>query len=208
MPTLPTLGAFAAAVVVLILIPGPAVFYIMNRGISQGRRAAVVSALGIETGALVHIVAAVAGLSAVIASSQGLFLAVKYAGAAYLVWLGIRAWRSGDHDGTSTVAVIPAPLRRVFAQGIVVNILNPKVSIFFLALLPQFVSPAQGAAWVQMLVLGVVFLAIATVLDVSYALASGTVGEWLGLRGGLVKLRNRVSAAAYLGLGTLVGLRG
>jgi threonine/homoserine/homoserine lactone efflux protein len=207
MPTLPTLGAFAAAVVVLILIPGPAVFYIMNRGISQGRKAAVVSALGIETGALVHIVAAVAGLSAVIASSEGLFLAVKYAGAAYLVWLGILAWRSGDHDEAG-LSVVPAPLRRVFTQGIVVNILNPKVSIFFLALLPQFISPAQGAAWLQMLALGAVFLTIATVLDVSYALASGTVGEWLSRRGGLAKLRNRVSAAAYLSLGAVVGLRG
>lgn len=103
---------------------------------------------------------------------------------------------------------MPAPLKRVFAQGVVVNILNPKVSIFFLALLPQFVSPGQGAAWSQMLVLGAVFLTIATVLDVSYALASGAVGEWLGRRGGIAKLRNRVSAAAYLGLGTLVGLRG
>lgn len=208
MPTLPTLGAFAVAVVVLILIPGPAVFYIMNRGISQGRRAAVVSALGIETGALVHIVAAVAGLSAIIASSQGLFLAVKYAGAAYLIWLGILAWRSDDHATAGTAAVVPTTLRRVFAQGVVVNILNPKVGVFFLALLPQFISPAQGAAWLQMLVLGAVFLTIATVLDVSYALASGTVGEWLSRRGGLAKLRNRVSAAAYLGLGAVVGLRG
>jgi threonine/homoserine/homoserine lactone efflux protein len=205
MPTAPTLGAFVAAVTILILIPGPAVIYIMNRGISQGRRAAVVSALGIETGALVHIGAAIAGLSAVIASSQALFLAVKYAGAAYLLYLGIAAWRAGE--GSAVTPIGRASLRRVYVQGIMVNILNPKVGIFFLALLPQFVAPGRGAVWLQMLVLGAIFLVIATALDTGYALASGFVGEWLSRRGGLARARSRASGAAYIGLAAVVGLR-
>jgi threonine/homoserine/homoserine lactone efflux protein len=206
MPTLPTLGAFAIAVTILILIPGPAVIYIMNRGISQGRRAAVVSALGIETGALVHVVAAIAGLSALVASSQAVFLAVKYAGAAYLLYLGVTAWRAGEGKEAPQM-VRGASLRRIYAQGIVVNVLNPKVGVFFLALLPQFVSPGQGAIWLQMVILGAIFLVIATLLDISYAMASGAVGEWLARRGGLFRLRNRVSGAAYVGLGAVVGLK-
>jgi threonine/homoserine/homoserine lactone efflux protein len=206
MPTLPTLLAFIVTAIVLVVIPGPAVIYIVNRGISQGRRAAVISALGIETGALVHVLAAAVGLSALIASSQTMFSVVKYAGAAYLIVLGISSWRSHEDADTSSLVVRPVALRRVYMQGIVVNVFNPKVGIFFLALLPQFVSPGQGAVWLQMLVLGTVFLAVATILDVAYALASGVIGEWLGRRERTGRLRGRISGATYIGLGTMVGL--
>lgn len=206
MPSVPTLLAFVLAAVVLVAIPGPAVFYIVNRGISQGRRAAVVSALGIETGALVHVVAATAGLSAVVASSRELFLVVKYAGAGYLVLLGVLAWRSRDDVEGAAMPLRRSSLRRLYAQGIVVNIFNPKVGIFFLAFLPQFVVPGHGAVPLQMLLLGGIFLVVATVLDIAYALASGIVGEWLSRRERIARLRSRISGAAYIGLGTMVGV--
>lgn len=206
MPSLPSILAFMLAAAILVAIPGPAVIYIVNRGISQGRRAAVISALGIETGALVHVVAATAGLSAVIASSRELFLIVKYAGAAYLVILGILAWRSRDEPHDVAMPLRRASLRRLYAQGIVVNVFNPKVGIFFLAFLPQFVAPGHGAVPLQMLVFGGIFLLVATVLDIGYALASGYVGEWLSRRRGIARLRNRIAGATYIGLGAMVGV--
>jgi threonine/homoserine/homoserine lactone efflux protein len=206
MPTFHTLLAVILSSAILVLIPGPAVIYIVNRGISQGRRAAVVSALGIETGALLHVVAATVGLSALIASSRDLFLAVKYTGAAYLVLLGILAWRSRDEGPGAPMPLRRVSLRRLYTQGIVVNIFNPKVGIFFLAFLPQFVAPGRGAAWLQLLVLGGVFLIVATVLDIAYALASGLVGEWLSRREGIAQIRNRITGAAYIGLGAMVGV--
>jgi threonine/homoserine/homoserine lactone efflux protein len=198
--------AFIVTAIVLVVIPGPAVIYIVNRGISQGRQAAVISALGIETGALVHVIAATVGLSALVASSQTMFHVVKYAGAAYLIVLGISAWRSREAAGDSPNMVRPVALRRVYVQGIIVNVFNPKVGIFFLAFLPQFVSPDQGAVWLQMLVLGLVFLVVATVLDVAYALASGFIGEWLERRERVARWRSRISGATYVGLGAMVGL--
>lgn len=206
MPTLNTLLAFMLASAILVMIPGPAVIYIVNRGISQGRRAAVLSALGIETGALVHVIAATAGLSALIASSATLFNVVKYAGAAYLILLGIMAWRSREDHDVEMTTLRPTSYRRLYAQGIVVNIFNPKVSVFFLAFLPQFVSPGHGAVWLQMLLLGCVFLLVATVLDLCYAFASGSVGEWLGGRPRIAGMRNRISGATYIALGSLVGV--
>lgn len=206
MPSIPTLLAFVLAAAVLVAIPGPAVFYIVNRGISQGRRAAVVSALGIETGALVHVVAATAGLSALIASSRELFLLVKYAGAAYLILLGILAWMSRDELHAGDLPMRSVSLRRLYAQGIVVNIFNPKVGVFFLAFLPQFVAPGHGAVWFQMLILGGLFLIVATVLDIVWALTSAWAGEWLSRRQRVARLRHRLSGAVYIGLGTLVGV--
>jgi threonine/homoserine/homoserine lactone efflux protein len=206
MPSTPTLLAFVLAATLLVAIPGPAVFYIVNRGISQGRRAAVVSALGIETGALVHVVAATVGLSALIASSRELFLVVKYAGAAYLILLGILVWRSREDVHVGALPIRKNSHRRLYAQGILVNVFNPKVGIFFLAFLPQFVAPDRGAIPLQMLLLGGVFLIVATVLDIAYALASGFVGEWLSRRKGTAGLRNRISGAAYIGLGAVIGI--
>jgi threonine/homoserine/homoserine lactone efflux protein len=206
MPTLTTFLAFMVASAILVMIPGPAVIYIVNRGISQGRRAAVVSALGIEAGALVHVVAATVGLSAVIASSATLFSVVKYVGAAYLILLGIMSWRSRSGHDAEVTTLKAVSYRRLFGQGIVVNIFNPKVGVFFLAFLPQFVSPGHGAVWFQMLLLGVVFLLVATALDLCYAFASGSVGQWLGRRPRIAVMRNRISGATYIALGSLVGV--
>ena len=155
MPDWSTLLVFGLASLALVAIPGPNVIYIATRSLGQGRRVGVASALGVETGALVHIAAATAGLWALIRSSPLAFDVVKYLGAAYLIGLGIRALVRGqalDLDGRTTAE----PLRRAYSEGILVNVLNPKVALFFVAFLPQFVDPARGAPAVQILVLGLV----------------------------------------------------
>ena len=166
---------FMLASLILVVIPGPAVLYIVTRGVTQGRTAAVVSTLGVETGMLVHIGAAAAGVSALIARTAVTFTALKLVGAAYLVWLAISALRG---HGVKDDAAAPRErsLGRLYAHGFAISALNPKVAVFFVAFFPQFVDPADGGILGQTLLLGAVFLAIATVSDLGYALLSGTVG--------------------------------
>ena len=208
MPTLPTLLAFAVAATLLIIVPGPNVIYIVTRGIDQGRRAAVVSALGVEAGMLVHIGAAALGLGALVASSDLLFNVVRYAGAAYLVWMGIAHLRARATPLDAPALARREAVSRMFSQGLVVNVLNPKVGLFFIAFLPQFVDPARGSSSVQILVLGAVFVAIAIVSDLAYALASGSIGMWLSRRAAVARHRTRVSGAVYLLLGGLAAISG
>jgi len=208
MPTLLTLFAFSAAAIPLILIPGPNVMFIISRGIGQGRRAAVTSALGVEAGMLVHTVAAVVGLTALVASSAMVFAAVKYAGAGYLVWMGIRAIRSLPGDLALERGDRAVPLLRTFIQGLVVNVLNPKVGLFFLAFLPQFVDPDRGSVALQILLFGCLFMAYATISDLAYALASGRIGMWLGTRAWVARQRNRFSGVVYIALGILAATSG
>jgi len=161
-PDLSTLLVFVAASAVFVAIPGPAVIYILTRGIAQGRSAGVVSALGIGAGALVHVAAAVAGVSALVASSAAAFAVLKYAGAAYLVLLGVRKLRSRGEMALGELE--PRSRVRLFRQGLVVNALNPKVAVFFLAFLPQFVDPAAPVA-PQVALLGILFVAVAALID-------------------------------------------
>ncbi|MDQ4049944.1 MAG: LysE family translocator, partial [Actinomycetota bacterium] len=167
MPDSHSLLVFAAASLALIAVPGPSVVYIVTRGIGQGRRAGMVSMLGIEAGALVHVAAAAVGLSAVLASSATAFTIVKYAGVAYLVYLGVRKWR--EHSDEALPAPEPAGSPRLFLEGVLVNVLNPKTALFFLAFLPQFLDPARGAVALQALVLGGVFVVLAVLTDSVYA---------------------------------------
>jgi threonine/homoserine/homoserine lactone efflux protein len=205
MPTLPTLLTFAVAATLLIIVPGPNVIYIITRGIDQGRRAAVVSALGVEVGMLFHIGAAVLGLSALVASSTLLFSVVTYAGAAYLVWMGITHLRSRiTHLETPHLRRQTAS--RMFGQGLIVNVLNPKVGLFFIAFLPQFIDPGRGSATTQILVLGAVFVTIATLSDMVYALASGAIGAWLQRRASIARHRVRFSGVVYLILGGMAAI--
>jgi len=172
MPEASTLATFSIAALILFLVPGPAVLYIITRSMAQGRRAGLVSVAGIHTGSLVHIGAAVAGLTTLLATSAAAFRAVKWAGAAYLVYLGVRALLGRDLDDIGADAP-PAPLRKVFTQGFVVTLLNPKVAVFFLAFVPQFVDPTRGSAmqiwwrsgrrWVS----GTIYLALGLVAAVS-----------------------------------------
>ena len=205
MPEPTTLLLFAGAAVALLVVPGPSVIYIVTRGIHQGRAAAFVSVLGVTTATLMHTVLAAAGLSAILASSAVAFSVVKYAGSAYLVFLAIRTWLDRS-DERLHVPRPTADLRRVYLEGFLVNLLNPKTALFILALLPQFVDPARGAAGVQILLLGGVLASLGLLSDGTYALASGSIGSWMRRRRSIAGIQRRVSAAIYaaLGIGTAV----
>ncbi|HEX2231836.1 MAG TPA: LysE family translocator [Thermoleophilaceae bacterium] len=202
MPDADALLVFAAASVVLAVVPGPAVIYIVTRSVRHGRAAGLVSTLGVELGNMVHVAASAVGLSALLASSATAFNIVRYAGAAYLVFLGVRVLLGReDEDERERPAT---RRRRLFWEGAVVSALNPKTALFFLAFLPQFVDPAQGAVALQALVLGTCFVGLATVSDSTYALLAGTAGN--RLRRG--RLLARMSGGVYLGLGAFAALAG
>lgn len=201
MPDATTYGLFVAASLALLLVPGPAVFYVIARGIEGGRPAGLVSCLGIEAGTLLHAAFAAVGLSAIVASSAAAFTIVKWVGAAYLVYLGLKKI-FGNDEGDETVEVEREPLGRVFVQGVLVQVLNPKVALFFLAFLPQFVDPSRGPVWAQILLLGATLGAIGFFTDGLYALLGGTTGGWLKRRGtGLRRTGRYLSGGVYLALG-------
>lgn len=207
-----TLVAFVATSAVLVVLPGPNVVYIVARGLAHGRRAAVASTLGVEAGMLVHIAAAGTGLSALLTRTAVTFTTIKLVGAGYLLFLAVRALRGDGADAPAGAPSGPpavAPGGRLFLQGFWVSVLNPKVAVFFLAFLPQFVRPGHGPVLAQTLVLGSVFLAVATVSDLAYALVSGTAG---GRVARVVRRRPRrrryVEAAVYVGLGAAVATTG
>jgi threonine/homoserine/homoserine lactone efflux protein len=207
MPPAGTLLVFAAASVALVAVPGPNVLFVLARGIGGGRRAAVVSVLGVETATLVFVAAAAFGLTAVLASSALAFAVLRYAGAAYLVFLGVRALL--DRSGTDlTVPRPPARDGRTFRQAFAVGISNPKVALFFLAFLPQFVSPSAGPATVQVLVLGTLFLVVATTLDLGWAMLAGLLAGWLRRHPALLRRQRFVSGPVYLGLGAYAAVAG
>jgi threonine/homoserine/homoserine lactone efflux protein len=205
MPDIETLWLFALASAALVAIPGPAVLYIVTRGVAHGRRGAILSMLGIEAGNFVQVLAATAGLAAVVASSATAFSIVKYAGAAYLIVLGIRAIREG---GAVLSGMPPATRsgRRLFYEGLLVGTMNPKLAIFLLAFLPQFIDPGAGPVWLQTLVLGSLFNLIAMAGDTLFALAAGTAGA--GLRARLARPGGVLRAAGlvYIGLGVSAAL--
>ena len=208
MPDLQTFALFVAASLAFLIIPGPSVFYIVARSLAQGRQAGVASMLGVQAGGLVHVVAAAIGVSALIASSAEAFTVVKYAGAAYLVYLGIRKLRDAGATADHGEPEEPAPFSRLFAHGVVVNVLNPKTALFFLAFIPQFVDPAAGAVAPQMLVLGVLLVTIGMLTDGSYALLAARAGR--RLRGTLSARRtlDRVSGGVFIALGLVAALAG
>jgi len=210
MPDATTFALFVAAALVMLVVPGPSVLYIVARSIEGGRTAGLVSVLGVQTGALVHIAFAAVGLSAILASSALAFSVVKWLGAAYLIWLGLRRILGRDEED-GEVAVEPAPLSRVFWQGVVVNTLNPKTALFFLAFLPQFVDPSRGAAWTQILLLGAAFVILALCSDGLYALLSGTAGGWLRrrMKGASFRRAQRfVSGGILIALGAVAAVAG
>jgi threonine/homoserine/homoserine lactone efflux protein len=200
MPDLATLALFAAAALALAVVPGPAVIYIVSQSIDGGRRAGLVSAFGIATGGLVHVLAATVGLSSLLLSSATAFEAVKLVGAAYLVYLGVR--RLLTHAAAVSVERERRPLAARYGRGVVVNVLNPKTALFFFAFLPQFVDPDRGAAWLQIATLGVLFVALALASDALYALAAGTAAQ--RLRGKtFAAIQRWVSGTVLIGLGAV-----
>ncbi|NGN66837.1 LysE family translocator [Streptomyces sp. A7024] len=202
MPEPARLAAFAAAALGLVLLPGPNLLYIVTRSVAQGRRAGLFSALGVETGTLVHVSAAVVGVSALVARSEVAFAALKYAGAAYLLYLGVRALFSRTPAATPGTAE-PVPLTRVYWDAVLVQVLNPKVILFFLAFLPQFVTPGAGPADTrgQLLVLGLLLGAIGFCVDCVYAYAGGSLSAWLARRPAALRRQRHAVGGVYLGLG-------
>jgi threonine/homoserine/homoserine lactone efflux protein len=190
---------FIAASIVLLVIPGPAVLFIVARSGSQGRRAGLVSVLGVHTASIVHVLAAVAGLSAVVVASSIAFTAVKVVGGLYLIILGVKSLRSARRSA-DVVAPTVRPVRRLFAEAFVVSLLNPKVALFFLAFLPQFVQRGHGPIWTQTLLLGAIYILLGLCSDSVYA----TIGARLGTR--LSGRAARLRATRYAEGGILVGL--
>lgn len=207
MPPATNLALFAVAAVAILLVPGPAVAYIVTRSIDQGRTAGLVSVLGIHSGSVVHVLAAAFGVSAVLASSATAFTLVKLAGAAYLVLIGLTTLlRRGDDEVSAER--LPRSLRRVYVQGVVVNVLNPKTALFFLAFLPQFVDPATGHAGLQALVLGLTFMALGMVSDSAYALLAAHLGGWLKARRSFARRQRQVTGSAFVALGAVAAVAG
>ncbi len=206
MPTLSTVVLFFLTALALLLIPGPAVVYITTRSMAHGTRAGLASVLGVELASLTHVAAATLGLSALLMTSALAFSVVKYMGAAYLTYLGLRTLLAREETRT---AMLPAPRRlaQLFAQGFLVNLLNPKTALFFFAFLPQFVDPARGPAAGQILVLGALFVTLASCTDSLYALLAGTVGRWL--RSTRFRQMHRyVTGGVYIGLGVTAAFAG
>jgi threonine/homoserine/homoserine lactone efflux protein len=199
-PSLPTLLVFAASTLVLLAVPGPSVLYVVARTVEQGRSAGLVSVLGLETGALIHVGAAAAGISALVASSPTAFTALRYGGAAYLLWLGVRTLRRSRSAAPAALGGA-ASYRRLFRDGVLVDVLNPKTSLFFLAFLPGFVHAGHGPVALQVVVLGLVFVVLAALTDGAYALAAARVSR--GVRRRSPRPLALASAGAYGALGVL-----
>ncbi len=206
MPEASTFLLFAVASAAVLLIPGPAVLFIVARTLEHGRPAGLFSVLGIHTGSLVHVLAAAVGLSALLASSATAFAVIKYLGAAYLVYLGIQKLRHSNAD--SVAAPSQQSHSRVFWQGAAVQVLNPKTAVFFLAFLPQFVDADRGPLAPQIVVLGLCFIAIGALSDSAYALAAGAVGKHLRHSPSARRLLDRISGGTYVALGGVAAFTG
>jgi threonine/homoserine/homoserine lactone efflux protein len=204
MPSTSTVLVFAAATLALLVVPGPSVVYVVARSLEHGRAAGLTSMLGIETGALVHVAAAAVGLTALLASSEVAFSIVKYVGAAYLIGMGVRQVRRRHEAVTAPDSVAPAASRlRLFRDGVMVDLLNPKTGLFFLAFLPQFVDPSRGPVGSQVLVLGLLFVALAAVTDGTYAVVAGGLSGRLARSVASRRRVDRTTAGVYVGLGGL-----
>lgn len=207
MPGTQTVWLFCLAATALIVIPGPAVLYIVAQSVGQGRKAGLVSASGVATGGFVHVMGAAIGISGLLLSSAALFSVVKFAGAGYLIYLGARRLLGLEKSALVQPATARSP-RRLYRDGAVVNILNPKTALFFYAFLPQFLDPDKGAVAVQALVLGTLFVAIALLSDSLWALASGSAAGWLKERPIAVTVERWVTGTVLIGLGTAAVLTG
>src|ERR1041384_2876219 len=207
MPDLSRYMLFVAAALLLLVIPGPAVLYIVTRSIDQGRRAGLLSVLGVAVGAMIHVTAAAVGLSALLLSSSVADQSVKYLGAAYLIYLGIRKFVDRDDD-TEAVELDAPGNWRIFSQGVLTNTLNPKTALFFLAFLPQFVDVSRGSVALQILFLGFTFTALGICSDGSWALLASTVGGRLKRSFRFVRGGRYLAGSVYLGLGLATAFSG
>ena len=205
MPSLSTYAVFIATALALLAIPGPAVLYVVSRSVDQGRSAGLVSVLGITTGTLVHITAAAVGLASLILASKAAFDAVRYVGAAYLIFLGIRRLLSSAAE-ESLDGPEPDSLRRIYVQGVIVNLLNPKTIVFIFAFIPQFVDVSQPHVGRQIFVLGLTFATLGLMTDSLYALAAGTVADRLRGSRRMAKFERWFGGSILVGLGVAAAL--
>lgn len=202
------LALFAGAALVLLLIPGPAVLYVVGRSAAQGRMAGLVSVLGIHAATCIHVLAAALGLSVLLMSSAIAFGIVKYAGAAYLIWLGLRKI-FGPAEAAGANGDLPRYSHaRLFRDGFVVNLLNPKTALFFFAFLPQFVDVSRGHVAMQITLLGLLLATMGFCTDSAYALLAGTAGDWLKRSRGYLKFERYGSGLLFIGLGVVAAFSG
>ncbi|MBM3741182.1 MAG: LysE family translocator [Actinobacteria bacterium] len=213
MPELSALWSFTAASLALLVIPGPAVIFILNRSVADGRAIGLSAVGGLELGTLMHVLAATVGLSAVLAASEGAFNIVKYLGAIYLIFVGLRtlsrrpaaidmASGSPDHAATSAHGGAITNVR-AFRQGFIINTLNPKIALFFLSYLPQFIDPEKSSSALQSLVLGLIFVACGFLTDGIYALVASSLRDSLVKGKALPFIQRFVAGAVFVLLGVL-----
>ncbi|MCA0454637.1 MAG: LysE family translocator [Chloroflexi bacterium] len=198
---------FVTASLALLISPGPNVMYIMTRSIDQGRTAGLVSVAGVASATMLHILAAALGLSAILLSSALAFDIVKYVGAVYLIYLGIQKFRSRDEDDTE-VAVQKQPLGKIYKQGLIISLLNPKTALFFFAFLPQFVDPSHGSVTAQIILLGLIFIVLGALTDGTYAIVSSLLSGWLRGNRRFKRVQRYVSGTVFVGLGITAALAG
>lgn len=208
MPATENIGLFVGSALALLLIPGPAVLYIFARSLEQGRLAGFVSILGIHAATVVHVVIAALGLSAILASSALAFGAIQYAGAAYLTWLGLKRLLGQSYTPDDNVTLKAHGYGRLLRDGFVVNLLNPKTALFFLAFLPQFVDVGRGQVAMQIAFLGLVYTILGIITDGSYALAAGFAGNYLKRNRGFLTAERYVSGILLIGLGITAAFAG
>jgi threonine/homoserine/homoserine lactone efflux protein len=214
MPTLSTFALYVLTATIVLIVPGPAVLYVVSQGVRHGPRAGITAVLGIHVGTLVQLAAAVIGLSWLLMASSVAFTVVKYVGAAYLIYLGVRALLGRGHEPVATVAMGESTAgrtagrtaRRLFGEGVLVNVLNPKIALFFLAFVPQFVDPARGAVTGQVVAFGLVFVLLGLCTDGGYALLAGVVGPWLRRSTRFLRGERYVVGCTFIGLGAVAAL--
>ena len=208
MPEWSTLSVFVAAASILVVTPGPNTLYIITRSVQQGLVAGCVSCLGVLVGTLIHVTTAALGISALLLSSVLAFSIVKYLGAAYLIYLGIRTLLIQDNIPLGVEPVKEESLGKIFYQGIVVNVLNPKTALFITAFLPQFVDVKLGSIATQIFFLGAVLVAIGTISDLTYALIAGKLGKWLRGSFSSQRVQRYFAGSIYIGLGVATAFTG
>lgn len=210
MPEKAAFLTFLVAALALNLAPGPDMLYVIGRSLGQGKRAGIVSALGIFVGCLVHIAAAAVGIAALLRSSPLAFNVVRYAGAAYLVYLGVRMLVTKESAFSADTLPKPEALNKIFYQGVITNVLNPKVAMFFLAFLPQFVNPKTGPAHfgvaLQIVVLGLIFNAGGTLVNLAVALAAGRMGDRLRRSSRAARIQKWFAGTVFIGLGARLAI--
>ncbi len=205
MPSLSTYALFILTALALLAIPGPAVLYVVSRSIDQGRRAGLASVLGITTGTVVHVTLATVGLSSLILASRVAFDTVRYVGAAYLIYLGIRRLLSRRRESPD-VARPPRTVRDLYTQGLVVNLLNPKTIVFIFAFIPQFVDVGAGHVWLQVLLLGLTFAGFGLMSDSLYAIAAGSIADKLRGSLGMARFERWFGGSVLIGLGLVAAV--